>query len=200
MTLPVTVSNVLPDLAPLPYDQVALKGVLYRLSLHVSDPGSADTLSFSLVNAPVGMAIRKTGARTGQLEWTPTTDQCSTGDGTLYMVKVQVLDSDGGYDSETLEIRAVRGGNGKPVIPGILSPIMGEIIDALFPLLTVSNVPHDLQGVAEHPGEKTSALFTDPLPQPLPAGGCSMSPEGSAPVQGLLLLTLIGVLRRRASC
>jgi len=185
-TLPVTVSNVSPELNPLPYGQVATKGIPYKLALDVSDPGSADTLSFTLVNAPSGMTIRSTGARTGLLEWTPTGDQCSTGDGTLYMVTVQVSDGDGGHDSELLEIRAIRKGGDKPSIPGIISPIMGELIDAISPLLTVRNVSHE--------------EAVPPEAQPLRAAGCSMLPEGAAPVQGLLLLALAGMLRRRTSC
>ena len=97
ITVTVTESNAAPVLAPIG-DQTIAEGSLLTFTASASDadlPGQ--TLTFSLINAPVGSAINPT---TGVFTWTPTEAQ---GAGS-YSVTVVVSDGNGGSDSETITI------------------------------------------------------------------------------------------------
>jgi uncharacterized repeat protein (TIGR01451 family) len=63
----VDVENSAPGITSTPITEATV-GVLYSYDVDATDPNAADTLTFSLITAPVDMTIN---ASTGLIEWTP---------------------------------------------------------------------------------------------------------------------------------
>ena len=99
-TWTVTTANVDPTItstAPLN----AAQGALYTYAPTVDDPGSADTLTFTLdAAAPAGMTV---DATSGLIEWTPTFAQAQIG---AFPVELTVTDDDGGFGTQAWTINA----------------------------------------------------------------------------------------------
>ena len=91
------VSNVAPTLTGDPATE-AFQGALYSFTPGVSDPGSADILTFDGA-IPDGASL---DATTGRLSWTPTADQL--GD---HLLRLTVSDDDGGSDSLSWTVTVV---------------------------------------------------------------------------------------------
>ncbi|MDC0714925.1 S8 family serine peptidase [Stigmatella sp. ncwal1] len=97
LTVPVTIDNVPPALT-LPPRTDAMEGRLLALRLTATDPG-ADTLAFSVSNAPAGLNVTEDGL----LLWTPHFQQ-SSGEGRTHIVTVTVTDDDGASDSQPITL------------------------------------------------------------------------------------------------
>ncbi|WP_225410708.1 S8 family serine peptidase [Stigmatella hybrida] len=97
LSIPIPLQNVAPTLA-LPAPAEALEGSLLALRLTATDPG-ADTLTFSVSNAPEGLNVTADGL----LLWTPRFAQGSA-EGRPHTVTVTVTDDDGASDSKTLTL------------------------------------------------------------------------------------------------
>jgi len=79
----------------------------YTYDVAATDPDAGDTLTFSLLTAPAGMAINAT---TGVIQWTPTNAQVGEN-----AVEVQVEDAVGATDTQAFSI-AVANTNDPPAI------------------------------------------------------------------------------------
>ncbi|NOY25491.1 MAG: PKD domain-containing protein [Oligoflexia bacterium] len=89
-----TTTNVAPTLSGDP-DTTATQGVSYSFTPTVTDPGTDDTFSFT-ASLPDGASV---DGSTGQVTWTPTTDQLGT-----YGLTLTVQDDDGGEDSLSWDV------------------------------------------------------------------------------------------------
>jgi hypothetical protein len=88
-----------------------------------SDPDPGDTLSFQLLEGPIGMQLDPTS---GVLDWTPM--QADIG---IHPVQVQVTDSRGFSDRESFEVRVVES-NAPPVLAAVAG--QGAILGQAYSL------------------------------------------------------------------
>jgi uncharacterized protein (TIGR03382 family) len=98
-TVPVKVLNTAPVLATIA-NQHVVENSLLSLRVQATDKG-ADTLSFSLANAPAGMSITPDGL----IFWKPTSQQAKK-PGKDFTVTVIVTDDDGATDSQEVVFTA----------------------------------------------------------------------------------------------
>ena len=119
--LGVVVSNVDPVITSTAVT-TATEELQYEYEVEATDPGSEDTLSYSLDTAPDGMSI---DGDTGLITWTPTNEQAAQS----HEVVVRVTDDDEGYDTQSFSV-AVENTNDIPII--ITTAILEAIEEALY--------------------------------------------------------------------
>ena len=111
----VTVLNAAPELAPIA-NQSITENSLMSLRVMATDKG-ADTLTFSLGNAPAGMSITPDGL----IFWTPSHQQARKG-GQPYTVSVIVTDDDGDSDVQDVTFTANNAPPQLSVVPADPTP------------------------------------------------------------------------------
>ncbi|MCY1081056.1 S8 family serine peptidase [Archangium lansingense] len=129
-------ANRPPTIDSSPPNQTAWCGALYTYQLVASDP-DGDTLSFSLLQPPLGMTIN---ASTGLIRWTPIGLQCGWKKDNFHTIKVQVSDGLGGVDTQEFSVNART--RAVLTVPQLVEPV-GDALAGSTPLtFTVLNVPH----------------------------------------------------------
>ncbi len=132
---------------------VATQLVNYDYNVDATDPDPFDVLTFSLVDAPVGMQINP---QTGIITWMPTTTDTAT-------VTVKVTDLQGAYDTQTYSISIEQQGNQAPNITS--SPVLNSVINHSYEYQVTAQDPNpnDILTYSFALGEAPASMHIDPV-------------------------------------
>lgn len=106
VVITVTAANLPPLLSPVA-DQSAIVDVLFAVSLAATDPDTGDMLTFSLDQAPAGMAVDSMG---GAISWIPASGQLGANS-----VTARVTDSGGLFAVQSFTVVVGEPANGIPI-------------------------------------------------------------------------------------
>ncbi len=135
-------------------------GQAYRYDVEAIDPDAGDTLTFSLITAPVGMTI---DAGTGLIEWTPAATQ-----GGPQNVVVRVQDAGGLFATQAFTVQVSSAANQAPVA-----------VDDAYEVRTTESLGEGTPGVLGNDTDADGTPLVATLMTPPTNGTVSLNPDGS---------------------